>query len=162
MKSILARAAPGETGENRGLAMMVCPVCRKHVRERQIEHYQAEGNDDVAVELCGDCREEFESDSDVNLDSDTVEAAVFGKLWEFAAAAAQETAEQCQGLNEHTAPIVAEALGGEAWQSGGGIWLVVFRRADGHVVVISDDAVCQYENEAAFDASKAEVSVVLR
>ena len=32
---------------------------------------------------------------------------------------------------------VAEALGGSAWNSGGGIYLVRIERADGHLVVRS-------------------------
>ena len=31
-------------------------------------------------------------------------------------------------------------MGGETWQSGGDIWLVVMHRADGRLVVLSDEA----------------------
>jgi hypothetical protein len=50
-------------------------------------------------------------------------------------------------MEEEQAIAVARALGGDVWQSGGDIWLVIFRRADGHVVVLSDEAVCEYSNE---------------
>jgi hypothetical protein len=65
-------------------------------------------------------------------------------------------------MNEEQAKAVAEALGGSEWQSGGGIWLVVIRKQDGEIVVISDDAVCEYKNEDAFEESKADTTVFLR
>lgn len=34
-------------------------------------------------------------------------------------------------MDEQQATAVAEALGGETWQSGGGMWLVIVRRTDG-------------------------------
>lgn len=52
-------------------------------------------------------------------------------------------------MNEEQANAVATALGGETWQSGGDIWLVLLRRRDGHIVAISEDVVCEYENEDA-------------
>ena len=52
-------------------------------------------------------------------------------------------------MEEKQANAVSRALGGETWQSGGDIWLVIFRRVDGHVVVLSDEAVCEYPNEEA-------------
>ena len=52
-------------------------------------------------------------------------------------------------MEEEQATSVANALGGDVWQSGGDIWLVIFRRADGHVVVVSDEAICEYSNEEA-------------
>ena len=64
-------------------------------------------------------------------------------------------------MNEQQANSVAEALGGEAWNSGGGIWLVVIKRSDGRLVVISDDAVCEYADEQAFENSRADAAVVL-
>ena len=58
-------------------------------------------------------------------------------------------------MNEEQATAIAAALGGEAWQSGGDIWLVILNRDDGHLVVMSDEVVCEYENEEAFDEAKA-------
>ena len=65
------------------------------------------------------------------------------------------------GLNAETAERVAQALGGEAWQSGGEIWLVLIRRKDGHLVVLSEDAVCEYRSEEAFERNKASVTIIL-
>ena len=58
-------------------------------------------------------------------------------------------------MNEQQAQAIADSLGGETWQSGGDIWLVTMRRDDGKVVVISDDAICLYADEEAFDRGEA-------
>jgi hypothetical protein len=57
-------------------------------------------------------------------------------------------------MNEKQAETIANALGGEAWQSGGGIWLVLLRQGNGKLVVISDEAVCEYDDEKHFEESK--------
>lgn len=58
-------------------------------------------------------------------------------------------------MTEEQATAVAKALGGTAWQSGGNIWLVMFYGKSGSLVVISEDAVCEYADQAAFDAGQA-------
>jgi len=63
---------------------------------------------------------------------------------------------------EAKARAVAEALGGEAWQSGGGIWLTVITKTDGHLVVISDDVICAYESEAAFEQGRPTTTIHLQ
>lgn len=55
-------------------------------------------------------------------------------------------------MNEKQATAVAEALEGQAWHSGGGIWLVLLPREDGNIVCISEDMVCLYANQDAMDA----------
>ena len=161
MKSILAECAPGETGENRGLSMMVCPVCGGQVRERDLERYYREGEPDLTVELCTNCREDFEVDSDVRLDADVQPSDIFEKLWAYANVGAEEITAQCQGLNEHTAHLVASALGGDAWPSGEGGWLVIKRASDGRVVTISETSVIEYETEQAFEAHREKSNVVM-
>jgi hypothetical protein len=64
-------------------------------------------------------------------------------------------------VNEDQANNVAQALAGRAWQSGGGIWLVIVERSDGHLVVLSDDVVCEYENESKFEESSPQASILL-
>ena len=54
-------------------------------------------------------------------------------------------------MDEARARAIAEALGGIAWHSGGHIWLVFIRRADGRFVVISDEFVGEYADENAFE-----------
>ena len=52
----------------------------------------------------------------------------------------QNVKRRCEplGLNEQTAQTLAGILGGEPWQSGGGIWLVLIRCADDRLIVVSD------------------------
>lgn len=64
-------------------------------------------------------------------------------------------------MNERQATVVAESLGGTTWQSGGGIWLVLLRRSDGRLVVISDEVVCEYETEDHFEECRPRVSIPL-
>jgi hypothetical protein len=64
-------------------------------------------------------------------------------------------------MNEEQAEAVAEALGGRTWQSGGEIWLVLFERADGKLVVISDDVICEYASQAELDMSRPNQSIIL-
>jgi hypothetical protein len=61
-----------------------------------------------------------------------------------------------------TAHTIATALGGEAWQSGGGIWLTLIHRPDNHLVVISDDAICEYPSKAAFEQGTPTTTIRLQ
>jgi hypothetical protein len=64
-------------------------------------------------------------------------------------------------MDESGARTVAAALGGEPWHSGGNIWLVLLRRSDGKLVVISDEAVCEYSGSEEFDAGQEAKTIVL-
>lgn len=64
-------------------------------------------------------------------------------------------------MDERTAEQLATIVGGEAWQSGGGIWLVTVNRDDGSLVVFSGDAICEYESDEAFDAARASNTILL-
>jgi hypothetical protein len=64
-------------------------------------------------------------------------------------------------MTHQQAQAVSDALGGEAWQSGGNIWLARFRGQDGRLVVISDDLVCEYEDDSAFDGGRAAKTIEL-
>ena len=64
-------------------------------------------------------------------------------------------------MEEIQATKIAEIMGGDTWQSGGGIWLVIIRRNDGHLVVISDEVICEYASEENFESSSAVQSVFL-
>ncbi|HKQ49896.1 MAG TPA: hypothetical protein VJZ71_17615 [Phycisphaerae bacterium] len=64
-------------------------------------------------------------------------------------------------MDERTAEQLAAIVGGEAWQSGGGIYLVTVNRDEGSLVVFSGDAICEYENDEAFDASRASKTILL-
>ena len=64
-------------------------------------------------------------------------------------------------MSEDQAKLIAAVFRGDAWQSGGDIWLVIIRRQDGHLVVLSDEIVCEYESEADFDKAKVKASIHL-
>ncbi len=57
-------------------------------------------------------------------------------------------------MTEKQAETLAAIVGGEAWQSGGGVWLVTLHTSADKFVVFSGDAVCEYDDEEAFDESK--------
>jgi len=63
-------------------------------------------------------------------------------------------------MNEQQANAVAETLGGSAWNSGGGIWLVLKERSDGKLVVISDEVVCEYASQADFENGVKETAAI--
>ena len=65
-------------------------------------------------------------------------------------------------MDEKQAKALAKAIGGEDWQSGGGIYVVGIRRPDGKMVVISDDLVAEYEDDEAFDEGRATSTILLR
>lgn len=64
-------------------------------------------------------------------------------------------------MNESDAKKLAEVLGGDAWHSGGGIWLVKLMNPEGRLVVFSDDLVCEYADEDAFREGNALQEIVL-
>lgn len=65
-------------------------------------------------------------------------------------------------MTEEQANGIARVIGGHAWNSGGNIWLVRRQNSQGKVVVISDEAVCEYENDDAFDeGNEATTSILL-
>lgn len=57
-------------------------------------------------------------------------------------------------MDEAKATALAKLLGGETWQSGGDIWLVILRKADGKIVAISDELVTEYADEEALGAGE--------
>ena len=67
-----------------------------------------------------------------------------------------------EGLTEKNAGRFVKIMGGESWQSGGGIMLILFRRRDGKLVVLSDEAVCEYSSEAKFEKNQADTAIHLR
>lgn len=64
-------------------------------------------------------------------------------------------------MTEKKAVTLAKAFGGESWQSGGEIWLVLRKRQDGKIVAISDELVCEYEDEDAFERSEVWNSILI-
>ena len=64
-------------------------------------------------------------------------------------------------MDEAKAEALAKLLGGETWQSGGDVWLVLIRRADGKIVAISDEVVCEYADEEALGTGEPGVAIGL-
>ena len=64
-------------------------------------------------------------------------------------------------MDEEKAEALAKLLGGETWNSGGDIWLVILRRADGKIVAISDELVAEYADEEALGAGEPFRSICL-
>lgn len=64
-------------------------------------------------------------------------------------------------MNEQQAEALANVFSGEAWDSGGGLWLAAYWRGDGKYVVFSGDAVCEYDSEEDFDDAKASNTLLL-
>ena len=64
-------------------------------------------------------------------------------------------------MDEEKAEMLAKLLDGETWNSGGDIWLVILRRADGKVVAISDEVVAEYADEEALGAGEPENQILL-
>ena len=54
-------------------------------------------------------------------------------------------------MDEEKAKALALFFGGEAWRSGGPLWTVLVKRADGSLVVIDEEAVRAYADYEAFD-----------
>jgi hypothetical protein len=65
-------------------------------------------------------------------------------------------------MDQKQAETLASILGGEAWHSGGGIWLVTIPKDDGRLVVFSGDCICEYASEEAFHSSSGPAAEVPR
>lgn len=56
------------------------------------------------------------------------------------------------GVTESWANALARVIGGEAYQSGGNIWVVLFKRPDSRFIVIGDDGADVYESEKHYES----------
>jgi len=64
-------------------------------------------------------------------------------------------------MDKEKAIAMAELLNGEAWNSGGGIYIVLIRNSLGQIVGITDETICLYANEKALEDGFAEQSFLL-
>ena len=64
-------------------------------------------------------------------------------------------------MDEEKAEALVKLLGGETWQSGGNLWLVILRRADGKIVAISDELAAEYADEEALGAGEPVSQILL-
>ena len=57
-------------------------------------------------------------------------------------------------MNKEQAKQIVELMNTDYWNSGGDIYLLIFRRNDGKMVALSDEVICEYENEESLEAGK--------
>jgi len=64
-------------------------------------------------------------------------------------------------MDEKKAKAFAKVLGGNPWQSGGNIWLVVMDTSDGRVITFSDEVVIEYQSREAFENDQQKQSIII-
>ncbi len=64
-------------------------------------------------------------------------------------------------MDENEANKIAEVFNGKVWDSGGDIHLVCIERDDGHLVVISDEVICEYANAEDFEKNIITNTIIL-
>ena len=64
-------------------------------------------------------------------------------------------------MNEQHAQALADMIGGEVWRSRGEQWVVGVHAGDGRVIAISDEHVCEYSDDDAFDNGTPSTTVLL-
>lgn len=70
--------------------------------------------------------------------------------------------ERGADVTEEEATLLASSIGGQVWQSGGGVHVVLLRRPDGAIVAFSDDLVAEYADENALEAAAPSTTILLR
>jgi len=58
----------------------------------------------------------------------------------------------------YTEKKIARVIGGETWNSGGGVWLVDKELESGRIVCISDEVACLYDSQAKFEEGAASLT----
>ena len=64
-------------------------------------------------------------------------------------------------MTKDQAVSAADIFGGQVWQSGGGIWLVIIHRADGSKIIISDESVVEFATEDEFESGSERNRIIL-
>lgn len=82
MNEILSRYSDKSADRHDGLSNMECALCGRIVFELDIEQYFAEDSN-RRLECCTQCREDFEFDNNVSLESDALTPDVFNLFWAF-------------------------------------------------------------------------------
>jgi hypothetical protein len=77
--------------------------------------------------------------------------AAWNAAWEIAKRSGFSTgADASADSEEEDITDIANAFYGEAFNSGGNIWLAKFTARDGRLIVVSADCICDYASEQAF------------
>jgi hypothetical protein len=97
--------------------------------------------------------------------------AVKGEVWnDNAKQAARRIAAECKAttrsaafstLTESEVQRLAAALGGDVWDSGGGVELIVVERPDGRAVAISEEAVGEYADIEALTGGQPPLNSII-
>lgn len=64
-------------------------------------------------------------------------------------------------LDAKTGKRLAETFGGTTYNSGGGILLHRIDKPNGHIIVISDDCICEYASETDFYGGNNPIGEIL-
>lgn len=64
-------------------------------------------------------------------------------------------------MKEQHAQALADVIGGEAWKTHNNDWVVGLQSSDGRVIAISDEQVCEYADDDAFDTGSPSTTVLL-
>lgn len=64
-------------------------------------------------------------------------------------------------MEQEKAEALAKLLGGEAWNSGGNVYIVTLERADGNVVAISDEMIGLYPDIDSVGDESALISGII-
>ena len=64
-------------------------------------------------------------------------------------------------MEKEKAQKLAELLNGDAWNSGGGLYIVLIHNSLGGIVGITDDSICLYANEQALEEGFSEQAFLL-
>ena len=73
----------GELNRKDGLGYYRCGICGDVVFELDLERYEPEQGEG-SIECCTKCREDFESDEEVQVDADLINPALFIRFREWA------------------------------------------------------------------------------
>ena len=73
----------GELNRKDGLSCYRCGICGDVVFELDLERYEPAQGEGL-IECCTKCREDFESDEEVQVDTDLIDPALFSRFREWA------------------------------------------------------------------------------
>lgn len=82
MKTMRAEYA-GELNRKDGLGYFRCGLCGDVVFELDLERYEPEQGEGL-IECCTKCREDYESDEEVQLDADLIDPSLFARFMAWA------------------------------------------------------------------------------
>ena len=64
-------------------------------------------------------------------------------------------------MDKDSAEKLAALIGGDAWQSGGGIYVVLKTNSLGQIIGITDESICVYKSDDALNEGMPEQNILL-